>query len=1519
MKRKIIIKKGTALLLTLAMTAGMLPVAPGGIQNVQAALESENESIPDLSYFATKDQLMHSFDLDGVDDTVGKIVFGKNSAGEPQEWYIAGRDIDIEPGNNIHPTLGILFDNTVIFAADSMAQVQSFAPDENQITIDGISDTDERYSLIDSWRRYPRNVTVSTVNANHYGVSSLRVGMKALYDRCFSDAEKNLLFLTAVSTYDTENGVDYFTRDALYAVKGSVGEDKLLAGHSDDIEIDSSYWSDTNEKIGLRIPDENITASVLCVNSEHAVESVSVTEPLELRPASNLNLINVLFTSAAPVVSGDSATAGVIADGTAMRLRMKDSNSELTGASVKYDHGKITYTASPGTTLMVQGKGTKGNQEVNWYYAVPVTTDVIDAVCTAEQIETGAGLGYTPNLNNCKIWLEITDGDGLQRVLAGTDSKASVSAFASKEELITELKCDTTGNTGILQFGKNSEGIPQKWYIAGMDGGVEGRNTILVATSPIAKNQQFSDTTGTILLESLSESDYRYELINSCIYTETPVGGEFDSSRVTSVYGSHYGISKLRAVLKAMESDENYFSIGEQGLMNVTEVESTDRQFNYTAHYVCADKLYELDCWEGRRNANQYMVGTENAVSVKGYSHDSLFSLAASDNFWLRESNGRVYTGQKEYVSCTNELSVLPVTNLNLSDVLFSSAAKSASSSSAEYDIIPADSAMTLRLDGSDKISGSAAYNESDGKIVAWMVRGSKPASLVVQGKDGTNDWYYTLPFTGTGVGTLELTTAEIQSALGLSSFSLADCDIWMEYTDSTDGMTYAKMAHPGTVDTINQLDIAGINLIGGNTLPAATVCNNYRDGIVNTFQRISYTTKEDGNNVAVTDTVAEWNKTYTAKIKLNSVLSDTKIYIFADTVRVTVDGEFLGNFESENGDLLYVTQNLTTKKRKVTGINAPSIPTDNTFSAYYSDTGLLVDGGNSELGNQAEVTLEGTSNVQPLVAGMDVVWSLDNVGGADYNATPGAENTFRWTVPASEYGEYDSTSNNIAMTGTVNIKNKAAIPVEITGTDAGIAYTGSDIDVSDYFQIDSHAGTPVYSLVTGENGGTGEGTINGQKLTVTKTGTFVIKVETAANGNYGEGEKTITLTVGNGTMEYEASDYSGTYDGLSHGIQVEVSKPEENATISYSTDGTNYSSESPKFTDEGEYSVAYKIEADNYGTILGEKTVTITRKDISITAENQEIPWGTDLDSGRYIVSEDGMVSGDSISEIILTKSTDRITDNGTISVDGVKIINADGKDVTGNYDLSYRNGTLKVIHNTTLVPDHITAVKTKTEYMAEDSLDVDDIVVTAYYEDGYSETVTDYTTNVSDIDMSVAGEKTLTITYSKNGGERTADIVIAVTSLPMEEPPAANPKEYRILEGADGIYTLKTDGSYILRANGEFSKFAGVKVDGKTVDDTNYSAWSGSTYIEFKKEFMEGLTPGIHRFVILFTDGMAVTEITVKEGKSETAELTPSIPDTGDAAPIGRWSVMMILCALTMIIIRHTASKKKRYKSLY
>ena len=320
-----------------------------------------------------------------------------------------------------------------------------------------------------------------------------------------------------------------------------------------------------------------------------------------------------------------------------------------------------------------------------------------------------------------------------------------------------------------------------------------------------------------------------------------------------------------------------------------------------------------------------------------------------------------------------------------------------------------------------------------------------------------------------------------------------------------------------------------------------------------------------------------------------------------------------------------------------------------------------------------------------------------------------------------------------------------------------------SDIDVSQYFTIDSNAGTAVYSLVSKETDGsvTGEGTLDGSILNIKNTGIFKVKVITVANGNYAACEAVITLTVENGTILYNATDYSGTYDGKPHSISVDVMSP-SSTNVTYSTDGKTYSTNNPVFTDAGEYTVCYKIEKSNYDTVTGEKKVVIAKKDLEVKVDDQKIVWGNDIDNTKYNVS--GLTEGDGISEITLKASTTALTDNGTISVSSIAITNG-SKDVTSNYDIALSDGKLVIEHNTSLAPTRLDAHKKKTAYEAGEILNVDDITVTAYYEDGYSEQITGYTTNADELDMNTVGEKILAVSYTKNGDTKTCRFKIIVT----------------------------------------------------------------------------------------------------------------------------------------------------------
>ena len=1409
-------KKGMAFVLTFAMIAGLVPAMSGGANKVQAASGSGTE--PSVSAYATKTQLMDNTfapNADGTAENYGMIVFGKKSDGiTAQEWYILGED------------KGVSGDNTIIFATSPIATGQKF------------NSSYDNKSFASSFGVYASNP--SEVYANHYGASELRVALQGMATNTnyFTTAEQGLMNATTVKTKDTKNSnVTYTTTDKLYALQGNnYGDKKLLAGTSDSTVLAVySYWdgySWSNDSVfWLRSPyadDANI-ASLGFTGS--GVGSRNVDYDYAVRPASNLNLSSVLFASAATAASSDTKSEK-ITDSAVMTLRLDGTGKDI---------GTVTYNTTTGDIKVVKGSTSQtvalvvqGKDGTNdWYYSKQITgTETINVSAIEAESNTPASI----NLSACKIWLEITEDNVSYAVNAEKEIEKINTTYVTKEQLMNSFKPYSNGtavNYGKLVFGKKSDGTTaQEWYILGKDTGVSGDNTIIVAASPIARGQKFNS-------DISNKNDEN--LWSDCVYSE---------ATITEVYANHYGASELRDTLQGMATNTSYFTSAEQGLMNATTVTTKDTK-NSSVTYTTTDKLYAL---QGDYDNDQYLwAGTDDSTVLAMSSY-----LRNGEWFWLRSP----YGGSGDFALCADRgyyvilgrvdidsgSPVQPASNLDLSSVLFASAA-TAASSDTKSEKITDSAAMTLRLDGTGKDIGTVTYNTTTGDIKVVKGTTSQTVALVVQGNDGTNDWYYSKQITGTET----INASDIKSALSLTSdIDLSACKIWLETTDSTSNLTYAVNATD--IISITSVAITDIDIPVSNTaLDTEASCTT--EGVKSTTPQITWTPS---------DTTAGYNTRYTASITLTAATG----YEFADNVTATVsDNTATSVTKNAADDTLTVTKEFTTDKRKIESVAAPTVPENNTFTAYYGYDGYdttPISGTNTELGKTATVTFEGTTS--PTTEDMAVTWTIESDGGV-YDKTPEAENIFRWTIPESALTNYnaancqgyDTSTGNI--TGTITVKNKAATPVAITGTDSSITYTGETVDVSQYFSIDNNAGAATYTLVTGTNGGTGKGTLSGTTLTVTQTGTFKIKVSTVANGIFAAGEKTVTLTVDNGTILYTATDYSTTYDGQPYSISVSVTNP-EGAAVTYSTDGITYGSDNPSFSNEGTYTVYYRITKDNYTTVEGSKTVTINKKPVTITAQEQDIVWGKDINQSLYTVSEDGLITGDSIKEITLTPSTTDRTENGTISVSGVKIENAAGVDVTANYDITMANGNLKITHNTALAPERIEASKTKTTYTAGDTLNVDDLAVTVYYADGYSEPVQDYTTNVFAIDMSADGDKILTVSYTKNGVTKTKDITIKVNAALAS---------YKIISGADSEWKQNTDRTITIGGNGEFSKFESVKVDGSIIDAKNYIAKEGSTIIILKADYLKTLSVGTHSFEIVWADGSAVTSFKVSKNTSD------------------------------------------------
>lgn len=436
-------------------------------------------------------------------------------------------------------------------------------------------------------------------------------------------------------------------------------------------------------------------------------------------------------------------------------------------------------------------------------------------------------------------------------------AEPSSTAYATKEEL---MNWDYQNTVGKIVFGKDSSGNPMQWYILGSDSGVNGDNTAIFAASPIATDVMFED-------------DYN----NKKTYQES--FGTYQNNTPTEVYPNHYGASDLRATLNEMASSNSYFTGTEQSLLQNTTVTTTNTMNNTS--YTTTDVLYALH-GDYYNNDTTLYAGSDNgkALAMSTYWN-------TGDGFWLRAPNDfnnnhalAAYPGDfvvKRNVGLFN-YAVQPASNLNLSSVIFASAAPAATSDTVEAGTIQTDRAMTLRLDGSNMNMGNVIYDSArPGMIfVKKSANATGTVSLVVQGNDGSNDWYYSKVITGDEF----IPMADIKTALNLSAdISVDDCKIWLETT--VNGMAYAKPMTEGIYTCIDEVTVMVDAPTPGEALASDVTVQN--TGVISIAPEVKWT-------VGTSDATgtAEYDTAYT--VTMNFTTGDREY--FDDTLTATVNGE---------------------------------------------------------------------------------------------------------------------------------------------------------------------------------------------------------------------------------------------------------------------------------------------------------------------------------------------------------------------------------------------------------------------------------------------------------------------------------------------------------------------------------------------------------------------------------------------------------------------------------------------------
>ena len=154
--------------------------------------------------------------------------------------------------------------------------------------------------------------------------------------------------------------------------------------------------------------------------------------------------------------------------------------------------------------------------------------------------------------------------------------------------------------------------------------------------------------------------------------------------------------------------------------------------------------------------------------------------------------------------------------------------------------------------------------------------------------------------------------------------------------------------------------------------------------------------------------------------------------------------------------------------------------------------------------------------------------------------------------------------------------------------------------------------------------------------------------------------------------------------------------------------------------------------------------------------------------------------------------------------------------------------------------------------------------------------------------------------------------------TAEPQANEPQANTSQssndtYKIINGARSTWNGSTTEGLTIRGDGDFAKFAGVRVDGNWIPSAHYEAKSGSTIVTLKPSYLASLSEGEHTVDIMWIDDSASTTFTVAANTAAAQPELDSVPKTGEGV-MGWMPEALLLVAAGLTIMGALRLKKAK-----
>lgn len=341
----------------------------------------------------------------------------------------------------------------------------------------------------------------------------------------------------------------------------------------------------------------------------------------------------------------------------------------------------------------------------------------------------------------------------------------------------------------------------------------------------------------------------------------------------------------------------------------------------------------------------------------------------------------------------------------------------------------------------------------------------------------------------------------------------------------------------------------------------------------------------------------------------------------------------------------------------------------------------------------------------------------------------------------------------------------------------------------------------------------------------------------------------------------------------------------------------TGWSKSIPQGTDAKTYYVWYRAagDKDHSNSAKSCVTVKIEKANALVQANDQTVKESEDPKLSKDYASLTGAASGHSLGNVTITASGDKLVPSAAT------IVNGTGEDVTANYNVSYSNGELTVLHKISI---KVTFSVVNGEWDNGGSDDIE-VVFSGYEGDTFK---------LAPDQIPAVGTKPAA-SYKKGDWDKTPDTDTEITG----------DTNYVYTYAEDPVYTVTVEGDGFVPGSGKdmvitvkcsindsqtFSKFVSAKVDGSDLSDENCEKAPGSLILTIKSAYLDTLSTGSHNIEITFADGTATAAINI-------AKAPAPVPKTGETdSPLIFIGITLLIAGALGMLIAVKLSRAPRRK---